>query len=284
MARPRLGAPRQIRRWRHTTPTHTRRGERERAIWKYYFSRSLLTSHLPCVLASPSAKHRVCARSVWPRVRAREEDMKTLRQNGAGTPPGGQTDMNRHTPNRHASPSLALGLSLTSRTLSFNSWASSSQSKLDVASARKAATAACLPMASSNASSTSPPRPSPPRRTSAEREATSGAADSTSYTQSLASTRSKVPRAEAAAGSPHASGATATASPKPLSAAPAARRGRHSCRSVSVVVQPSAAAVSPGRARPAPTSTHAPRQPAASSPEIGRDWARAAAAGRDAAR
>ena len=71
--------------------------------------------------------------------------MKTLRQNGAGgTPPGGQTDMNRHTPNRHASPSLALGLSLTSRTLSFNSWASSSHSKLDVASARKAATAACL--------------------------------------------------------------------------------------------------------------------------------------------
>mmetsp|Transcript_11762 Transcript_11762/g.38936 ORF Transcript_11762/g.38936 Transcript_11762/m.38936 type:complete len:211 (-) Transcript_11762:274-906(-) len=210
--------------------------------------------------------------------------MKTLRQNGAGTPPGGQTDMNRHTPNRHASPSLALGLSLTSRTLSFNSWASSSHSKLDVASARKAATAACLPMASSNASSTSPPRPSPPRRTSAEREATSGAADSTSYTQSLASTRSKVPRAEAAAGSPHASGATATASPKPFSAAPAARRGRHSCRSVSVVVQPSAAAVRPGRARPAPTSTHAPRQPAASSPEIGRDCARAAAAGRDAAR
>lgn len=138
MARPRLGAPRQIRRWRHTTPTHTRRGERERAIWKYYFSRSLLTSHLRASWRLPD-----CARSVW-RVRAREEDMKTLRQNGAGTPPGGQTDMNRHTPNRHASPSLALGLSLTSRTLSFNSWASSSHSKLDVASARKAATAACL--------------------------------------------------------------------------------------------------------------------------------------------
>lgn len=134
MARPRLGAPRQIRRWRHTTPTHTRRGERERAIWKYYFSRSLLTSHL--------LRPGVC-QTGW-RVRAREEDMKTLRQNGAGTPPGGQTDMNRHTPNRHASPSLALGLSLTSRTLSFNSWASSSHSKLDVASARKAATAACL--------------------------------------------------------------------------------------------------------------------------------------------
>ena len=144
MARPRLGAPRQIRRWRHTTPTHTRRGERERELSGSITSvvvSSPRTSWSNCVLASTRPGLRSI--SVW-RVRAREEDMKTLRQNGAGTPPGGQTDMNRHTPNRHASPSLALGLSLTSRTLSFNSWASSSHSKLDVASARKAATAACL--------------------------------------------------------------------------------------------------------------------------------------------
>ena len=148
MARPRLGAPRQIRRWRHTTPTHTRRGERESYLEVLLHSSVVVSSprsRTSCVrLGSVCARPGLRSRSVW-RVRARrEEDMKTLRQNGAGTPPGGQTDMNRHTPNRHASPSLALGLSLTSRTLSFNSWASSSHSKLDVASARKAATAACL--------------------------------------------------------------------------------------------------------------------------------------------